>query len=218
MVHIPGAWITVNRLITRDDGTIDAHALTAVCLAFKDGRVDHRDVMIIVRGQRLFPNLRQLYPYIFPARNVILMRKEFADNLRLAWNRAPPCCADAIDGANPSSRPSQQLPPAPEAMLIREMTSERDRAEAAREKPPNVIQLSAVVQRAVQQNGYWASKLRIQKLAVCRLGPGGARGKSKSQTTFELFRSCQIEKSGSCNASVLRCENQDTSCNTLGDR
>jgi hypothetical protein len=178
MVHIPGAWITVNQLITRDDGTTDVNALTAVCLAFKDGRVDHRDVMMIVSGQRLFPNLRQLYPYIFPARNLILMRKEFADNLRLAWNRPPPCCADPINGANPPRRPSLQLAPAPVAMIRGEIGLAYESAKADGLKPPNIVEVSRIVQLALKQKGFRASLLQIQKLAeadefkACRLPPG----------------------------------------------
>jgi hypothetical protein len=178
MVHFPGAWITVNQLITGDDGTTDANALTAVCLAFKDGRVDHRDVLMIVSGQRLFPNLRQLYPYIFPARNLILMRKEFADNLCLPWNRPPPCCADPINGANPPSRPSLQLAPAPVAMIRGEIRLAYERAKADGVKPPNVVEVSRIVQLALKQKGFRAGLLQIQKLAeadefkACRLPPG----------------------------------------------
>jgi hypothetical protein len=161
MLHIPGAWITISQPITRDDGTTDVNALTAVCLAFKDGRVGHRDVIMIVNGRRLFPNLRQLYPFIFPARNLILMRKESADNLGLA----PPCCADATKGTNQPSRPSAQLPPAPVAMINTKLRSEYDRAQAAGKKPLNIKEVSRPVQLAVEQEGHWASIRQIQKLA-----------------------------------------------------
>jgi hypothetical protein len=132
-------WISLNRLmrVWVKDGTRQADLLTDVCLAFKDGRVDDRGLLLIDKiGDRvLSPNVRQLYPYVFTLRDHIFVSKEVADNLRVQCNRSPPSgSADGIKGASQPSRPPEHLPPAPEAMIKEEIKFEYQRAATAGEK------------------------------------------------------------------------------------
>jgi hypothetical protein len=179
MVQIPSRWVTLHEVISRDDGTTDVNALTALCLAFKDGRVDHRGVMLIdAAGQRFFPKLRRLYPYAFPLPKQLLVSEEVADNLRHEWNSRGPCCADPINGANPPSRSLLQLTAAPAARIRGEIGRAYERAKAHGLKAPNLLEVSRIVQLALEQKGFRTSLRQVQKLAAvdefkaCRLPPG----------------------------------------------
>jgi hypothetical protein len=50
-------------------------------------------------------------------------------------------------------------------MIVDEIRSEYNRADAAREKPPNVKEVPRAVQLVLRQKGYRASRLQIEKLA-----------------------------------------------------
>jgi hypothetical protein len=192
MVRIPAdKWITLKQLMDElDDGTTEANLLTDVCLAFKDGLVDDRGLLLIdeVSVQPLSPNVRQLYPYVFPLRDRIFVSKQVADNLRLQCNRSPPSgCADAIKGASQPSRSPEQLSLAPEATIRTEIGSAYDHAEANGEKPPNIKEVSRAVQLVLEQKGSRASRRQIEKLAEAdefklrRWPPGKRRSEPRNK-------------------------------------
>jgi len=60
-------------------------------------------------------------------------------------------------------------------MIIDELRSEYDRAEAAGEKPPNVREVSGPVQLALRQKGYWASRRAGAEEFARRRWPPGKR-------------------------------------------
>lgn len=192
MVRIPSdKWITLSEFMDElAHRTTEADRWTDVCRAFKDGRVNPRGVLLIdeVSGQPLSPNDPELWRYLFPLRHRIFLSKEAAHDLTPPYNRSPPpACAHAIRGASEPTRPLEQLPPASEAIIIIEIRSEYDRAEAAGEKPPNVKEVSRAVQRALEQKGFRASRRQIEKLAeadefkIRRWPPGKRRSKSRNK-------------------------------------
>jgi hypothetical protein len=61
--------------------------------------------------------------------------------------------------------PAEDLRPAPLAKINNAITAVYDEAEAQREKPPNLNQVVAPVQRKLREQGLLASKSRIQEQA-----------------------------------------------------
>jgi hypothetical protein len=111
------------------------------------------------KGPHVFQSLRPLQDAIF------ISVEGGRDIARLSKLSPPPGCSDVTKGATQPRRPPTQLPPAPVAMILDELRSEYNRAEAAAEKPPNVKEVSRPVQLKLLQKGYWASRRQIEKLA-----------------------------------------------------
>jgi hypothetical protein len=149
-------------------GTTEAELWTDVARAFKDGHLDDGGprYLLIDSGQVLSPKDPELWRYLRPLADRIVLSKEGMHDLALWCNRSPPsCCSDVTKGASQPSRPPGQLAPAPMAMIIETIRSEYDRAEAAGEKPPNIKEVSRAVQPVVEGKGYRASRRQIEKLA-----------------------------------------------------
>ena len=139
-----------------------------MCRALEEGRLDHCGFLLIdrVSGAVLSPKDRQLWLYVRPLRDHIFVPKRAAHDIAIQCNRSPPSyCADATKGGSQPSRPPEQLPPAPEAVIIAEIRSAYHRAKAAGDKPPNVKEVSPPVQLVLEQKGYRASRRQIEKLA-----------------------------------------------------
>jgi hypothetical protein len=173
-------WISLNRLMRMwadelADGTRDVDLWADVCRAFNNGLLDEGGglrngprylLLDKVGGRVLSPKDPQLWRYVRPLGDRIVVSKEAVHDLALWCNRTPPsCCADVTKGASQPSRPPGQLAPASEAMIIDDIRSEYHRAEAAGEKPPNIKEVSPPVQVALEHKGYRASGRQIEKLA-----------------------------------------------------
>jgi hypothetical protein len=173
-------WIRLDRLIrvcANERGTTEADVLTDIARAFKDGRFDDGGCVLIDNfgGRVLSTKDSQLWRCVNALRDRIFVSPAHAVALRS--NRSS-CCTDATKGGSLPSRPSQQLPPAPEAMIVGAIRSDYHRAQAAGEKPPNIKEVSKTVQLFLEQNRYRASRRQVEKLAeaeefkLLRLPPG----------------------------------------------
>jgi hypothetical protein len=173
MVLIPceEKWITLDRAI-RDwangpDGIKEAELLIDTCRAFRDGIFDNTNrprILLIDKatGRPLSPKGRDLWAYLSAMRDKIYVTEETMRDVALSCNRPlPSYCSDATKGATQPSR----LPNASVAMINDELRLAYDRAEVAGEKPPNVKEVTAVVQLALRQKGFRAKKSQIEKLA-----------------------------------------------------
>jgi hypothetical protein len=164
-------WISLNRLVRvwatdLADGTREADLWNDVCRAFNDGHLDDGGAryLLIDGGRVLSPKDPQLWRYLRPLGDRIVLSKDAVHDLALWCNKCPPsCCADATKAGSQPSRPS--MPPAPEAMIIGELRSAYHRAEAAGEKPPNIKEVSRAVQLVLEQKDYRASRRQIETLA-----------------------------------------------------
>jgi hypothetical protein len=178
-VHCEENWRILNRIIPDwanelGDGTREADLSSDVFLAFKGllddgGAVTTRSGYFLfdkVQGRLLSPIDPQLWRYLRSLADCIFLSKEAVNDLARRCNRSPPSwCSDVTKGASQPSRPLQELARASEAMIIAEIRSEYDRAEAAGEKPANIKQVSGAVQFVLEQKGYRASRRQIEKLA-----------------------------------------------------
>jgi hypothetical protein len=172
-------WRTLNRIIhdwanELGDGTREADLSSDVSLAFKGllddggGLTTRSDYFLFdkVQGRLLSPIDPQLWLYLRALADCIFLSKEAVNDLARRCKRSPPSwCSDVTKGASQPSRPLQELAHASEAMIIGEIRSQYDRAEAAGDKPPNIKEVSQAVQLVLEQTGYRASGRQIQKLA-----------------------------------------------------
>jgi hypothetical protein len=193
-VHCEENWRTVNRIIPDwanelGEGTREADLSSDMTLAFKGllddgGALTNRSGYFLfdkVQGRLLSPIDPQLWLYLRALADCIFLSKEAVNDLARRCKRSSPSwCSDVTKGASQPSRPQGQPAPAPMAMIIEEIRSAYDRAEATGEKPPNVKEISPVVQHGLRQNGHRASRRQIEKLAEaeefkCRRWPPGKR-------------------------------------------
>jgi hypothetical protein len=182
MIQCEEKWVSLHRALRfwankLANGTKEADLLNDVCRALKNGLFDNSGAPTNsppfllyekVSGRLLSPigPQSQLYLYLHTLWDDIYVSKQTLDDLAVCcnWSR-PSCCCDATKDASQPSRPPGPLPPAPVAMIIDELRSEYDRAEAACEKPPNVKEVARAVQLVLQQKGYRASRRQIEELA-----------------------------------------------------
>jgi hypothetical protein len=194
---------TLNRIIgvwaieLGDDGTKESDLWSDVCLAFYKGLFNDggahtngpRYLLIDkAKGRVLLPRDPHLWRYLRPLGDRIVLSKEAVHDLARWCNRSPPSwCLDLTKGGSQPSRASQQLAPASEVTIKEAIRAEYHRAQAAREKPPNVKQVPPAVQVILRDKGYWASKRRIEQIAegeefkCLRWPPGKRRSKPENK-------------------------------------
>ncbi len=159
--------LRVIRWLANGDVEKEARFLICVCQAFTDGHGVPLLLVDKVNGQLLSPKDPQLPQYIIPLADRLLVCKDDVPEIACWCKVTPPsCCSDSSKDASQPSRSPGELLPASVDIINVELRYEYDRAEAAREKPPNVKQVPPVVQLRLKQKGRRASKSQIEKLAA----------------------------------------------------
>jgi hypothetical protein len=161
-------WATLKRVIgSLAKGDIQKEAELwsyAACQAYKNGHGVPLLLVDKVSGQLLSPKGPQLWQYLRPLADRLFLHEEDMPKFARCCKEPPPP-SDAAKGASQPSGPPGELRPASEDMIKDEIRSAYDRAEAAREKPPNVKEVSRVVQLSLKQKDRRASRRQIEKLA-----------------------------------------------------